>query len=339
MPELPEKQSTSRILRYALATASVSLLFFTTGVWAVGTRVGTLIESSASVDFIQGGAQQTAVSNLVSFRVAERIDVAVTLQSGQVVVSSGDIGRELLLTLTNIGNGEEVFRLAADSILSGDDFDPMLSAPNAIYFDTDASGDFSAGDVAYNPGVNDPGLAADESINLLLLNDIPATAANAQIGRSQLSASAITGSGTSGQAFPGEGDDGVDAVLGATGATATAFGEYIVDGVEINVVKSQAVADPNGGSEPIVGATITYTIEVGVTNTGLAAAAAIDDPIPAWSTFVPNSITLNGSTLSDATDDDAGEYDATVVPSVVVRLGDLTQADGVQTVVFQVTID
>lgn len=76
-----------------------------------------------------------------------------------------------------------------------------------------------------------------------------------------------------------------------------------------------------------------------VVNSGIATAAVISDPIPTWSTFVPGSITLNGNTISDATDGDAGEYDITAAPTVVVRLGDLAQADGVQNVVFQVTID
>ena len=65
----------------------------------------------------------------------------------------------------------------------------------------------------------------------------------------------------------------------------------------------------------------------------------VQDAIPALTTFVPDSILLNGVPISDATDGDAGEYDTTVVPTVVVRLGDLTQAAGPQTIEFQVTID
>ena len=65
----------------------------------------------------------------------------------------------------------------------------------------------------------------------------------------------------------------------------------------------------------------------------------LSDPIPAGTTYVPNSITLNAAALSDAIDADAGELDTSVTATVVVRLGDLTQADGVQTVEFQVTID
>ena len=47
----------------------------------------------------------------------------------------------------------------------------------------------------------------------------------------------------------------------------------------------------------------------------------------------------NAAAVSDATDADAGEFDSSGVPTVVVRFGDLTQADGLQTVEFQVTID
>ncbi len=72
---------------------------------------------------------------------------------------------------------------------------------------------------------------------------------------------------------------------------------------------------------------------------GVATASALRDAIPAFSTYVPGSITLNGAPLTDATDTDAGELDTVVVPTVVVRLGDLTLIDGIQTIVFQVTID
>lgn len=306
---------------------------------AAGTAVGTLIENTASVDFTQAGAQQTTTSNTVSFLVAERIDVVVTPQSGQVVVSPGDVDRALLFTVTNTGNGTETFILGFNSNIVGDDFDPIPALPDSIFFDTDNSGDFNVGDVAYAAGTNDPMLDADESVDVLLVNDIPGSVADGHLGRSELQATAATGSGAPGLVFGGQGDGGVDAVLGTTGGTAAAFGEYLVDDVTINVVKSQAVADPMGGTAPVVGATITYTIAVEVVSAGTATAATINDVVPTWSTFLPNSITLNGTAITDATDGDAGEFDLTGAPAVVVRLGDLTQADGLKSIVFQVTID
>lgn len=306
---------------------------------AAGIRAGTLVENTATVDFQMDGQPETIVSNTVSFQVAERLDVTITLQSPPVTVLPGDVDRALLFRVTNTGNGDEVFTLVMNSVVAGDDFDPIAAQPDAIFFDADGSGDFGIADVPYVPGTNDPLLAPDASVDLLVLNDIPGNATNSQRGRSELSATAATGSGAAGTVLAGQGDGGIDAVIGATGAASTVFGEYVVDDTTISVQKAQAVLDPSGGSEPVVGAVITYTITVEVIGSGTATAAVIRDPVPTWSTYVPGSITLNGIPVSDANDGDAGEFDNAVAPTVIVRLGDLTQADGVQTIVFQVQID
>ena len=137
----------------------------------------------------------------------------------------------------------------------------------------------------------------------------------------------------------GQGDAGLDAVFGASGGTAAAFGEYRVDDVAVSVQKSVLVSDPFGGSEPTTGATLTYAVTVTVTNGGTATASVFSDPIPQFSTYVAGSLSLNGANLTDAIDADVGEFDTSGQPAVVVRLGDLTLADGIQTIEFQVTID
>jgi len=320
-----------------ISAASV-LLFSADSVFAAGTAVGTAIVNSATVDFDLAGTPLTVTSNTTLITVDERLDVVVTLQSGQVLVSANDLNRAILFTVTNTGNGSEDILLAMNSTIAGDDFDPTPAVPD-IYFDTDGSGDLSVGDVPYNPGVNDPNLAADASVDVLIANDIPGIVVNGNIGRSELVASAATGTGAPGTVFNLLGDGGTDAVVGATGAVDLQVGEYLVSDVLISVVKAQAVADPFGGTQPIPGATLTYTITVEVQSAGVATASVLRDPIPAFSTYVPGSITLNGAPMTDATDADAGELDTSVVPTVVTRLGDLTLIDGIQTIVFQVTID
>ncbi len=323
--------------------ARVGVCFAATVFWqnalAAGTAVGTIIQNTATIDFNRGGIAETATSNTITLTVAERLDVIVTPQPGQVIVSAAAVNQALLFTVTNLGNGTETMLLAINSILGGDDFDPLPVLPTSIFFDSDSSGDFNTGDLAYTAGVNDPVLLADESVDVFLLNDIPGVLVNGNVGRSELSANAVTGSGSPGDVFAGLGDGGADAVVGATGALETRFGEYVVQDVALSVVKAQSILDPNGGVEPIVGATITYTVTVEVLSAGTATTSYISDPIPTWSSFVPGSITLNGVSISDATDADTGEFDISVTPTVVVRLGDLVQADGVQTLVFQVTID
>jgi uncharacterized repeat protein (TIGR01451 family) len=305
---------------------------------AVGTPVGTVIQSTATVDFDLAGTPLTLQSNTTTITVVERIDVIVTRQSPQIQVTSGDAGRAILFSVTNTGNGSEAFALAIESVLTGDDFDPLPAVP-PIYFDTDSSGDFNAGDLAYNPGVNDPVLAADASLDVFIVNDIPGVVSNGQTGLSQLIATAVTGSGAPGTEFANQGDGGMDAVVGTSGGEDADVGEYLVSDVVISVVKSQLISDPFGGTQPLPGATITYTVSIEITSAGTATASVFSDLVPTYTSFVPASITLNALALSDAADADAGEYDTAGAPRVVVRLGDLTQADGIQTVVFQVTID
>jgi len=302
----------NRLTRLSRVAATVFLISFATPALSAGTPVGTVIDNVAQVDFEIAGTPLTQSSNISSITVQERIDVTVVLQSPPVQVAANDIG--------------------------GDDFDPIPSA-TPIYFDTDASGDFTVGDVAYVLGTNDPLLAADASVDVLLLNDIPPAVLNGQIGRSELTADSLTGTGAPGDVFLLQGDGGTDAVLGTTGGTGTDTGEYIVGDVQISILKAVSVLNQFGGLEPIPGATLTYTVTVEVTNTGTATNSVFSDPIPADTTFVPGSISLNAAGLTDVIDADVGELDTVGAPTVVVRLGNLTKADSIQTVVFQVTID
>jgi uncharacterized repeat protein (TIGR01451 family) len=327
-----------RLVRILRLVAAVFLISVSTPGFAAGTPVGTVIDNMAQVNFEIAGTPTTQNSNVSSITVQERIDVVVVLQSPQVQVAANDTDRDLLFTVTNTGNGSEAFQLTINSIIVGDDFDPVPSA-TPIYFDTDASGDFSVGDTAYVLGTNDPVLAADASIDVLILNDIPGFVLNGQIGRSELTADSLTGTGAPGDAFLGLGDFGTDVVLGTTGGSGIDTGEYIVGDVQISILKSVSVLNQFGGTEPIPGATLTYTVTVEVTNTGTATNSVFSDPIPADTTYVPGSITLNTVVLTDIIDLDAGELDTSGAPTVVVRLGNLIQANGVQTVIFQVTID
>src|SRR5687767_14124502 len=144
---------------------------------AAGTPAGTSIQNTAQVSYTLGSSTVTASSNTSSVTVAEILDAVLTIAAPTVQVSAGATTEELVFTLTNTGNGTEAFALTALSAgVVGDDFDPTL-ATSAIYFDTDASGDFSGGDLPYN-GSNNAVLAADASVRLIVVNDIPNTAVN-----------------------------------------------------------------------------------------------------------------------------------------------------------------
>ncbi len=327
-------------LTSSMGTAVIGLLCIAPvqSATAVGTVAGTVVSNTAEIRFEVAGNPLTRTSNTDSFTVAEVLDVDTALQSGATAVTSPDTARELLYVVTNTGNGSESFPLQIDSVLGGDDFDPLPAVP-AIYFDTDGSGDLSGPDIAYSPGVNDPVLAGDASVDILIVNDIPAGLSDGDTGLSRLSATAISGSGTPGDVFPGAGDGGVDAVVGTSGASDGQAGQYSVAEIQIGLVKSATLADPFGGTEPVSGADVTYQIVVTPTGSATATNATFSDPIPPNTTYVAGTIELNGAPLTDGADADAGEFVAAPAAEISVALGDLTGASGVLTITFRVTID
>ena len=305
---------------------------------AAGTAAGTNIQNVAQVSYQLGASTITTASNVTSINVAEIVNVNVTPLTASVSVATGASNQALMFRVTNTGNGPEKFHLTLNSAIVGDDFDPVPAA-TSIYFDTDGTPGFSAGDTPYTPGGNDPLLQPDGSVVVLVLNNIPAALADGAKGKSDLNAAAFTGTGSPGTIFAGQGTGGVDAVIGTSGGKGNAEGVYVVGALQLNSVKSQTVADPFGGTEPVPGATITYQIVVTPAGSGTANAAVLSDPIPSNTSFVSGSLKLNGTTLSDAADADAGQYTISPAPQVRVNLGNLTAASGPQTVVFKVTIN
>jgi uncharacterized repeat protein (TIGR01451 family) len=321
----------------------VAGVFSLLGAWAnearaVGVAAGTSIDNTAQVTYQVGSVNVTATSNTSSVMVAEILDVVVTLQTPSVPVLAGATQRAMLFRVTNTGNGAETFRLQMTSVLGGDEFDPAAAAPS-IYFDSDASGDLSPGDAPYTAGANDPVLNADAFVSVLVINDIPAGVTDGNRGFSRLTAVARTGTGAPGTAFAGQGSSGTDAVVGTTGGDGEATGQYLVAGIAVNALKSATVADQFGGTRPVPGARINYTIVVSASGTGTAAASVFSDVIPANTTYVPGTLRLNNAALSDAADVDAGDFSTTPNARVRVQLGNLTQASGSQTIQFAVTIN
>jgi uncharacterized repeat protein (TIGR01451 family) len=330
-------------LRWTALVAVASLLA-SLSVHALGTVAGTTIQNTAEITYSVGASTLSTTSNTTTITVAEILDVAVTLNSSTVTVTPGATQQQLVFTVTNTGNGTETFSLAGLSTLTGDQFDPTPSS-TFIYLDTDGSGGLSGPDAIYAPNTNDPTLTSTgpgSSTRVIVLNDIPNSVADGDRGRSQLTATARTrtGSDTPGTVYANAGDGGaIDAVVGTSGASSQIHGEYLVEALQISAVKSQTVADQFGTANPLPGARINYQIVVTATGTGTATTVNFSDAIPANTTYVAGSLTLNSAPLSDTSGNDAGEYATAPAPRVLVSLGNLTAASGAQTITFAVTIN
>lgn len=306
-------------------------------VLAVGTSAGIDITNTANVDYVIAGTSGTA-SDSVSFRVDEKLDVNIIWQdAANIEVTTPATNQVLTYLLSNTGNGNDSYTLTVQNTLGGDQFNPGFVD---IYLDTNGNGIFNPGvDTLYNPGLNDPALAADNSLTIFVRNNIPAGRIVGDLGNSQLIATSNTGSGVPGTALPGAGDSGSNAVVGTSGGSGNDIGTYEVANATVNLVKSVVITDPFGGNQPVTGATLTYSIDVTVTGPGTATSVVITDPLPADTTYTNGSLTLNAAALTDAVDADAGDVSGTTPNTVTVNLGDLTPASPVQTITFETIIN
>lgn len=317
-----------------LLIGTAVLALSTTSVHAAGTVAGTDIENTAQATYTApDGSTVEIPSNTVTITVDELLDVnVVSNDPGDITTSPGATDQVLTFQVTNTGNGQESFRLTADTAVGGDDFDPTLQQ---IFIDSDGNGVYDPGiDTAYIPGTNDPDLAPDESVTVFVITTIPDSQVDGDRAEVSLIAEANTGTGAPGTSFDGQGQGGGDAVVGSTGADDDDSGFLAISQAQVTLVKSATVVDPFGGDRAVPGSVITYNLVATISGSGTLNDVVISDPIPASTTYVPSSITLETAALTDAADADEGEFDGSAIS---VDVGNVAAGE-TRTVTFEVTI-
>lgn len=322
------------LIRAGVLSVLASAAFIATPAAAVGTAAGQLIKNTATASYTQGNGSSSSVnSNTVTIKVDEVLNVGVAWSDGgNVAVAPNSTNQVLTYTVTNTGNGSEAFKLTARNSLVADDFDPTAYT---IYLDTNGNGLFDPGvDTVYAPGTNDPVIAADGKATVFIVSSIGAQT-NGQKSTMDLVATSAKGSGASGTVYPGAGVGGGNAVVGASGGTKFDTGTYQVSAANVSLVKSSVVADPFGGTTAIPGSVITYSLAATIGGTGSLTNVNIDDIVPAGSSYKAGSLTLQGTTMTDAADGDAAEV---VAGKVTFHLGTVA-AGQARTGSFQVIVN
>lgn len=318
--------------------AAVGVLMMATAAVAAPTGAGVTITNTATAKYNVGATPYSVNASAAPFKVAQIVNVSVTsMDGGNVPVAQGDTGKATAFRITNLGNGPDSFVLTVNNLIGvGDNFDPVFSS---IVVDTTGDGLYNAGDLAYAAGTAIP-LTAGQSVTVFVLNNIPSPQASGNTGITQLQAqSEKFNSGILGTVYKDGYAAGVDAVLAVADGSANGQGGYIVSSVIVTLTKSSVINDIWGGNQPVPGSTVTYTITSHVTGSGTATGLKIVDPVPANTTYKSNSLKLNGSALTDAAGDDAGDVGLTTANTVTVDLGDVAAGAADSTVVFKVTIN
>jgi uncharacterized repeat protein (TIGR01451 family) len=329
----PGRPEYVRITRTAILAATALTALAATPAFAAGTRAGTTISNTATASFDTGSGTQSIDSNTVDMRVDELLNVTVASNNpADVTTTPGATNQLLSFTITNTGNGIESFSLTPNGGVGGDNYDPAVTS---IIID-DGDNIYEPGiDTVYVPGSNDPVLNPDAAVTIFVLNTTPGSVVDGNRGIVALAAAARTGTGAAGTSFAGQGEGGGDAIVGLTGASGQDDGAFVVASANVALVKSATIADPLGGSEPIPGAVITYSITATVSGTGSVNGLVISDTIPPNTSYVPGSITLGGTPRTDASDADEARLDA---GQVIVTLGTVPGGN-IRTVTFRTTIN
>ncbi|MGB3472515.1 MAG: hypothetical protein WBA51_17000 [Erythrobacter sp.] len=325
--------NTQTLTRSLFATSVLAIFTVASPALAGGITAGTLIENTATATYDDGSGTQTVDSNTVTVLVDELLDVTTTsLNSGPVAAAPG----EAILTfeVTNQGNGPEAFELIANPAVAGNDFETVVES---IAIDTNGNG-------TYDPGVDEiltapettAELAADEAVTVFVIVTVPAGVTDTQESDVELTANAVTGTGTPGTSFDGQGLGGGDAIVGTTGASALAIGQLLAGVTTVDLIKSVTLVDPFGGDSAVPGSVATFTIAANVVGSGSIDDFVVTDAIPEGTTYAPGTLALDGAPLTDAGGDDAGE--ASDASGISVDLG--TVAGGTSnSITFDVTID
>ncbi len=300
---------------------------------AKGVNAGTLIRNTAIANFDEAGTPRSVNSNTVTLRVDELLDVTLTsLDPGPIAANNGVT--VLTFELTNQGNGPEAYRLTADTAVAGNDFDMSLGA---IAIDTNGNGTYEEGidQILAGPQTT-PVLAPSERVTLFVIVTAPSGTNDGETSNVALSAAAVTGTGTPGTVYAGAGVDGGDAIVGSSGALASARGSLERSVASVALVKSVTLRDPFGGTSAVPGTIASFTIAAQVSGSGSIANLVVSDAIPDGTTYVPGTLALDAGALTDATDADAGT--ASDAGGIAVTLGSVA-AGTTRTVTFDVTID
>lgn len=315
------------------ATAAFTGLAAGNPAWATGTLAGTLIQNTANATYSSGSGTTTIQSNTVTVKVDQVIGVAVTALTS-TPVTIGASTSVLMYQVTNTGNGTDSFDLTGAPNVSGNAFNATLQT---VAIDTNGNGIYDPGvDTVITNGAASQAMAPDASIKVFLIVAAPATATDAQTSQVRLTGTSVTGSGTPGTLFAGKGVGGVDAVVGASGGTANALAGLIASLATVTLTKSATVADPYGGTNPVPGALVTYSILAHVTGSGTANSLQVTDSFPAGTTYQAGTMTLAGTVLTDVADGDAGTATQT---GITVQLGNLVGGSADKTITFKVKIN
>jgi uncharacterized repeat protein (TIGR01451 family) len=273
--------------------------------FAKGVSAGTVITNVATLSFEVDSTKQMIVSNKTKDIVAQLLDVDVSSLDAQgVIVKSMQKDQVLTFKVTNIGNGQDRYKLS----VSHNQLSKFRAKNKRLYTDTNNNKSYDQKDTEkYTLD-----LLEDESAIVFIIGDIR------EINLDKPSKniiylkakSLIGGSGKKGTLYTKKGVKGVDAIDGINGGVGEGESAYIFNvNKDVLLTKSALVHNIYGTNEAVEGAIITYDINVSTVKNKIAKCVEVIDFIPKDTEYLKNSIKIDSKSITDAIDLDGGYLD------------------------------
>jgi len=301
-----------------------------------GTQMGTLISNHADIKYTTGSQELNASSNIDKFVIDRIVDLDISWQDvSPVIVGSGDRDVALSFLLTNLGNGNDIFTLAYEHN-SSTSFDPAPIHVR-IYLDSDRSGLFdSTRDLLLVDDTNisnDINISADANVTLFLLSDI-VDDNESNYTADELSYDGIRAKSVSHPTKLPDSAELVDAVVRV--GESVAMGIYKTRDYWFRSTKSVLIVSDDNQTH--TGSILHYTVLlklVGETKDKSVDSVVVSDQIPEGSSYLPDSLHLDGKLLTDIVDGDEGDTNSTHIRVIV----GVVAGDDNHTVEFEVMVD
>jgi uncharacterized repeat protein (TIGR01451 family) len=271
----------------------------------------TYIENTAHVTYTLAGIPHDAPSNTVVTSLVPLVDVETTALTAQSdTLPNGSPGFGYTFHITNTGTSADQYELTTA-------FTDRSAPVDSLWLDTNHNHKLDSGvDLKLSDATLS--LAAGASADVLVLS--------ATRGTMNLTATSTI--------------DDVTVVVRRRQAQAALTLDAENDADEVTLVKSQSV-DTNGAAAPDQGSFITYSLTAHIPAHAAITDGLIADQIPAGTTYVSDSLTYDGTALTDIADADMGTFNTASQTITVALPVDSTNAaiSADHTVRFQVRIN
>lgn len=279
---------------------------------ATGTPAGMIISNQAYVDYqdANGNVMTRVYSNTVTTTVSQVAAVSIDPTTGSHAGSNGTTV-EFLVQIFNNGNGNDVFDFTY-AVTGG-----WTPSSVTFYYDVNNNHTYDAGTdtlvTASGGKYTTVTITPDDDYDFFMFVTIPNAVTAPDTSTNQITITATS-----------HYNNTVSAAAVYTTTVAAAV---------INAVKSVSPTTPKPGD------TVTYTITLTNSGSTNGLSTVFTDPIPSNLTYIPGTITLQGTTKTDANDGDGADYNITTAGAITVSVGTINSGGGIKTITFQATVN